>query len=803
MSLSRDLRHGARLLARTPGFTLVAVAALAIGIGANTAIFSVVNALLLKELPYQDAERLAVIWEHNIPRDRKNNVVSPGNFLHWREMQQTFDDLAAVSMTFRATLTGGGDPEDVPIQLVSAGFFPLLGVAPAVGRPFSTDEDRRDSRVVVISDRLWKRRFNASPDILERPIKINGSPVTVTGVMPPGFSYLDKTVDFWLPIGFTAEQRRPGGRWMSVLGRVKQGVSFERAQDDMTRVHAELARLFPEFNTGWTASVVRLRDQLTGEIRPALFVLLGAVAFVLLIACANVANLLLARATSRQRELAVRAALGAGRKRLVRQLLAESLLLSGIGGAAGLAIAWWGVWFLRSAAAGSLPIQRLETVAIDARVLAFTIAASLASALIFGLIPALTASSGALAAALKEGGRTGSMGRGNRTRRAFVIVEVALALVLLAGAGLLIRSFVTLVNVDAGFDPARTVTMTVRLPGSRYAESAHRTQFFQRLFSRIDALPGVDAAGATSFLPLAGPGAATSYYVLGEEKPPAGHEPVADVRVVAHDYFEAMGVPLLRGRLFDENDKADWGNRVVISEALARRHWPGEDPIGKRIHVNWNDERDDEVIGVVGDVRQATLDAEGRATTYWPYGRFAYPGMTIAVRANADTTGIEKTVAAIVREQDPDLAISDVRTMSEVVSESVAQRRWTLQLIAVFAGAALMLAAVGIYGVIAYTVTQRTQEIGIRMALGAQHGHVLRMVVGEAMLLAGSGVLLGIVGALLLTRLMADLLFQVRPGDPVTLAAVAAVLGLVALAASYVPGRRATRVDPAIALRAE
>jgi putative ABC transport system permease protein len=803
LPLVNDLRHGARLLLRAPGFTCVAVAALAIGIGANTAIFSVVHALLLKPLPYGDPERLAVIWEHNLPRDRKNNVVSPGNFIHWREMQQTFEDLSAVSMTFSATLTGAGDPEKLPVQFVSASFFQLLAVPPAIGRAFTADEDRPGVRVVVMSDRLWTRRFAADPEVLRRPVTIDGNPYTVLGVMPPGFSYLDKTVDLWVPVGFSAEARTPRGRWLTVLGRVKPGITMEQAQQDMARVHTELVRLFPEFNTGWTARVVPLEQQLTGDIRPALFVLLAAVTFVLLIACANVANLLLARATARHRELAVRAALGAGRGRLVRQLLAESLLLSIAGGASGLVLAWWSVRVLRAVVAEHLPVQRLETVAIDAWVLGFTVAASLASGVLFGLVPALTASGGTLTTALREGGRAGSGSRGNRARRAFVVVEVALALVLLAGAGLLIRSFIGLLNVNAGFDPARTVTMSVSLPGSRYREPADRTQFFQRLFERIEALPGVEAAGAVSFLPLTGLGAATSYEIVGEEQPPAGNEHVADVRVVSNEYFKAMGIPLVRGRLFNEPDKADATNRIVINEAMARRHWPGQDPLGKRVRVNWNDTRDDEVIGVVGDVRHTSLEATPRSMTYWPHARFAYPSMTIAIRTTADAPATARAAVAIVREQDADLAVADIRTMGDVVAESVAQRRLTMQIILAFALSALVLAAVGIYGVIAYGVTERTQEIGIRMALGAQRSDVLGMIVGEAMLLTAIGVGAGLAGGLAVTRLMTGLLFNVRPYDPLTFAAVALTLAAIGAAASYLPGRRATRVDPVIALRAE
>jgi putative ABC transport system permease protein len=577
-------------------------------------------------------------------------------------MNQVFEDMAALSMTFSTTLTGDGEPEDVPIKLVTARLAPVIGVQPAVGRWFTVEEDRPQSRVVVISDRLWRRRFNADRALLERPITLQGVPYTVVGIMPPGFTFLDKTVDAWVPVGFTAASRTPRGRSLSVVARLKPGVTMGQAQQDMTRVAGDLTRMFPDFNTGWTARVVSLREQLTGDIRPALLVLLGAVAFVLLIACANVANLLLARATARQRELAVRAALGAGRARLVRQLLAESFVLATAGGVCGLLLASWALHLLRAVVAERLPIQRLEAVGLDGWVLVFTVIASLVSGTIFGVLPALTASGSVLSDALKEGGRTGSGAR-SRTRSAFVVVEIALALVLLVGAGLLLRSFVRLLGVDPGFDPQRTMTMRLSLPGSRYGAEGQTTQFFNRLFQNIDAIPGVQAAGAVSFLPLTGLGSATSYEVVGIPRPLRGQEPVADVRVITHQYLQAMGIPLLRGRLFKEQDSADAANRVIINQTMAERHWPNEDPIGKRVRISWSDNREDEIIGVVGDVRHAGLGTEPRAMTYWPYPRNPYGAMHIAVRARGDSRTIAGAVVGLVRQQDPDLAVADVRTM--------------------------------------------------------------------------------------------------------------------------------------------
>ena len=802
MSIVADLRHGVRLLARAPGFSLIAIAALAIGIGANTAIFTVVHALLLKELPYGDPERLVMVWEHNVPGDRRANVVSPGNYLHWREMQQSFEELAAVGLTRRLTLTGAGEPEELPVQLVTASFFPVVGVQPALGRPFSADEDAPGSRLVVISDRLWKRRFNADPAILDQTITLQGAAFTVVGVMPAGFSFFDTGVEMWLPVGFNAESRTPRGRWLMVVGKLRQGVDIEDAERDMQRVHGELARLFPEFNTGWTAQVVRLREQLTGDVRPAVLLLSAAVAIVLLIACANVANLLLARATSRQRELAVRAALGAGRGRLVRQLLAENLVLSAAGGLAGLLLAWWGVNLLRAATADRLPIPRLDTMSIDAPVFAFTLAVSLLSALVFGLVPALTAS-GAAMGALKDGGRSGSSARGRRARSAFVVAEIALALVLLAGAGLLVRSFVNLLRVDTGFEPSRTITFSLSLPASRYADLPQRAQFFGRLFDRLNALPGAASSGAVSFLPLTGLGAATHYEVPGEETHPPGAGLVTNVRVVTGDYFDAMGIPLVRGRFFDTRDQDPTTNVVIVNESLARRHWPGQDPIGRRIRISWGDNREDEVIGVVADVRLENLEQDARPTTYWPYPRVAYGWMTVAIRGTGDPTHLGGSVPAVVRELDPLLAVANLRSMEEVVSASLAERRLTMQVITLFAAAALLLAALGVYGVIAYSATERTREIGIRLALGARGADVLGMLVREGMGLAAVGVAIGLAGAFALTTLMRDLLFQTPPADPVTLAGVTLMILLIVLAASYVPGRRAARVDPAVALRAE
>jgi putative ABC transport system permease protein len=800
----QDLRYGWRVLLASPVFAIAAITALAIGIGANTAIFAIVNTILIQPLPYKSPERLAIVWEHNLPRDRPNNVVSPGNYLHWREMNSVFAEMASVSLTFRAAYTGDGEPEEVTQQIVNATLFPMLGVNAAVGRVFTADEDRpHANRVVLLSDRFWRRRFAADPHVIHRSIHLSGNLFTVVGVMPRGFSILDKDVDVWVPAGFYARDRTPGGRWTMVIARLKDGVSFARAQEDMTRVGRQLTAMYPNADTGWTARVVPLKEQLTGDVRPALFVLVGAVGFVLLIACANVANLLLARASARYRELAVRAALGADRRRLICQMISESLLLSLIGGAAGIALAWWGISFVGGVVAASVRVPRLELVSINGSVLLFAVSAAVGSALLFGVVPAVTAAGTTLTEALREGERTGTQRRGRRARQALVVVEVALALVLLVGAGLLVRSFITLMHVDPGFDPSGTVTMKVTLPSANYRGAGETIAFFDRLFERVDSLPGVQAAGGISFLPLNGLGAGTSFTIEGQAPPRLGEEPVTEVKVVTHDYFKALRIPLLRGRLFDRRDTALNTRRVIVSQAIVEKYFGNRDPIGQRIVLSWNDKGPDEIVGVVGDVRSEALENESRGATYLPPGRFAPPYMSVAVKTARGDLSIAPSVVNAVHEMDPDVPVSEIRTMSAVIAVSTAQRRFTVVLLMVFSGVALVLASVGIYGVISYSVTQRTQEIGIRMALGAQHRDVMRMVVGNAMILTAMGIAFGSVGAFAVTRLMTRLLFNVTPQDPVTFIAVPLLLAAVASVAAYFPGRRATRVDPVVALRTQ
>jgi putative ABC transport system permease protein len=794
----QDLRYAIRSFARTPFFTAIAIVTLALGIGANTAVFCVVNTLLLRPLPYADPSRLVIV--HEVNPTGKDNSGSPGNYLHWRDIATSFDDMAAVSLTFRTTLSGQGEPEELPMQYVSATAFPILGVPAELGRTFTPDEDQpRRNLVALISDTLWRRKFGADRTIVNRAVYLDGELVTVVGVMPAGFSILDKSVAVWRPTGFSAASRTPRGRWLFVVARIKQGTTIQRAQQDMDRVQAEMIRLFPAFNTGWHVRVRSLKDELSRNARPALLILLGAVGFVLLIACANVANLLLARATTRQRELAVRTALGAGRRQLLSQMFVESGVLATAGTAAGLLLAWWAVVIVRTTVAAHIPVPRLEAVSIDRVVLGFTAAAAVICAMVFGIAPALSAGGVNPLGVLKDGGRTGTSAGGRRARSFFIVAETALALVLLVGAGLLVRSFVALMRVDAGFDPSSTITMKITLPTAKNAEAR---QFFDQLYAGIDALPGVQASGGISFLPLNGLGAATDFSIPG--RPASDRERmVADVRVVTHDYFKAMRIPLIRGRLFDSRDTGGASHRVIISADLARRFFPNQDPIGRQIAIDWNDQTPDEIIGVVGDVHQLTLDDEIRATTYWPPSRFAYPWNTVIIRTSGDPVRIVPNVGALVRRYDPAIAVADVRTMDEVMSVSAAERWLTTLLLSAFAGLALVLAAVGIYGVISCSVTERIHEIGIRMALGAAQRTVMRMVLTQALTLTSAGVAAGALGAWQLTRLMKTLLFGVPPFDPFTFVAVSALLTLVAAVAAWIPGLRATRIDPVLALRSE
>jgi putative ABC transport system permease protein len=809
-TLRQDMRYGFRTLRKRPGFTVVAVIALALGIGANTAIFSVVNELLLSPLPYANAEQLVMVWEHNRPRDVHQNVVSTANFLDWREQSQSFADMAAF-YDARFNLTGSGEPFEIPAQVATENIFSLLGVEPILGRNFTREDVAPDApSVVILGYGLWQSRFGADPSIVGKTITLNGSSATVVGVLPAGFQWFikkgsltDKPAELWTPFIFTEQHRVRRGRFISSVARLKPGVSPAQAQAEMTTIGARLEQQYPALNTGWGVEVVPLREQFVGDVRPALWILLGAVGFVLLIACANVANLLLARAAARHREIAVRTALGASRLRIIRQLLTESVLLSVLGGALGLMLAWWGIGAL--AALSPSDLINLENVSLNLSVLSFTLLVSLLTGIIFGLVPAFEATKLNLTESLKEGDKGASgNARTRRLRNAFVIAEMALALVLLTSAGLLIRSFMRLQTVNPGFEADRLLTMRVVLPGRKYREEYQRVGFFKQAVERINRLPGVESAGAVSFLPFAGIGAATGFTVEGRPEPEAGQRPTTDVRVTDAGYFRAMNIPLISGRVFTEQEATEKRNVAVINDAMARKHFAGEDPLGKRVTVRMGENpAPTMIVGVVGDVKHRSLDQEVKPMVYWPHPELAYTTMTIVVRTQGEPLGLAAAAQREIQAIDAEQPVSDIRTMEQLLAASVARARFNTLLLGIFAALALVLAAVGIYGVMAYSVTQRTREIGIRIALGARGADVLKMIIGQGMTLALIGVCLGLVASFALTRLMSSLLFGVSATDPLTFTGVSLLLAAVALLACYIPARRATKVDPMVALRYE
>jgi putative ABC transport system permease protein len=805
----QDIRYAIRLCLRTPGFTAIAVLALALGIGANTAIFTIVNAVLLEPLPFRDPGRLVVMWETNARRSGRPNTIAPANFIRWRERATAFERTAPF-YDYRTNLTGAGAPEEVIGMDVTPDFFPTLGVTPLVGRAFTDDEgpEGRDA-LAVLSYGLWQRRFAGDPGVVGRIIQLNSRSVTVVGVMPPDmrlfikrWSLTGKPADLWMPFAFTEASRQPRGRYMSAIARLKPGVSITEAQSQMDTIASGLTREFPAFNTGWGALLVPMHRELSGDLRPALLVLTGAVGFVLLIACANVANLLLARGATRQREMAIRSALGAGRIRVIRQLLTESLVLCLIGGGLGLLVAQWGLELLL--AIGPASLGDVGPVHLSYPVLGFTAAVSIATAIVCGFAPAFEGARGSVQDALKDGARQiGASVRHRRIRHAFVVGEIALAVVLLVGAGLMIRSFGTLRGVNPGFDARNVLTARVTIPTRRYPDEARRIDFFAKLVARVSEIPGVENAGAVSYLPLAGPGAGTNFSIVGQPPPLPGQSPGTDVSVCDNGYFSAMKVPLLRGRLFTDREMREKSNVVIINDTLARRYFPGVDPLGKSLVINMTlPNVPTEIIGVVGDVKFSGLAAETNPMTYWPHPQLPYSAMTLTVRTASEPAAFAPLVEREVRALDKEQPVADVRTMDQWLTRTLSQARFNSTLLTTFAGLALALAAIGIYGVMSYSVSQRTSEIGVRLALGAEAHDILAMVVGHAIKLAALGLGIGVVLALALSRTLTSLLFETAGTDPLTFTAVVTVLALVAVAASYFPARRASRIPPVDALRA-
>jgi predicted permease len=815
-TLLQDLRYGVRMLLKRPGFTLIAVLTLALGIGANTAIFSVVNAVLLSPLPYAEPERLTMVWTKLEKLGLEQAWVSEPEVLDFREQSKLFESFGVINGTgLSFSLTGsGGEPEQLNGAQVSTNLFSLLGVKIKIGRDFALDEERPGAaRVAILSHGLWQRRFGGEQAVIGSTISLNGNPTTVVGVLPPHFALLlppeahvPANLEVWTPyaVDYAKQERHSHG--MTVIGQLKREVTVAQAQAEMDAI---AARLYPIHYTwsGFALKVVSMHSDIVKRARPALLVLLGAVGFVLLIACANVANLLLARAATREKEIAIRAALGAGRFRVMRQLLTESVLLSLPGGLCGLLLAVWGVDVLLRLSPPDLP--RVEEVSIDGWVLLFTLSLTVLTGMIFGLVPAFQSSKPNLTNSLKEGGRSGAGGSSHRLRNAIVVGEIALSLVLLIGAGLVMRSFWRLMNVDPGFDPHGVLTMDLRLPESKYPEGPTIENFYRQLVEKVNALPGVESAAAISRLPLSqtyfsGTMTFEGVTANAERGNLASFE--VDRRTITPDYFRVMKTPLLAGRFFTPRDGSGGPPVVIIDEALAHRLWPNANPLGRR--VTWgrfpeNPEGWLEIVGVVKHIRHHRLDADVREQVYFPHAQQQTGRMTLAIRTTSDPIHLVSAVRQAVRSLDPDQPVYQIRTMEGLVANALAPARFTLLLLTIFAGVAGLLAMVGIYSVMAYLVTQHTHEIGIRMALGAQARDILILVMWQGMILAVIGVTLGLIGSFGLQHVMKGLLYEVSATDPVTFVVISLLLAGAALLACYVPARRATKVDPLIALRYE
>jgi len=806
-ALLQDLRYGIRTLAKNPGFTIVAVLTLALGIGANTAIFSVVDAVLLRPLPYPQSERLFVVYQ-TLPQDPAQNTgVSYPNYLDWTQQNQAFDSIAAARGNSQA-LSGQGEPTYIESGSVTSNYFDVLRVKPMLGRTLQSSDDALDaSPVVVMSETLWRARFGADPAIVGKTITLEQHGVTVAGIVPAYFhpSVPDSAAQLWVPLRqdgvFSDMHGRRAGHYLAVLGRLKPGVTAAQARSEMAALQDRLAEQYPNENKGWGIRIVSLQADMAGNVRAALLVLLGAVGFVFLIACANVASLQLARAASRRKEIAIRVALGAGRHRLLRQFLTESVLLSFIGGAVGLVLAYEALQGLIAWLPADLP--RVSEIHVDARVLAFGLALSVLSGVIFGLAPAWHSSESRLAEALEGARGAGEERTSHRARNAFVIAETALAIVLLIGAGLLIRSFARLQQVNVGFNPAQLLTAQVGLPRAKYAKPEQWISFYQQTLERMNALPGAQEAAVAVPLPLSDSYINLAFEIEGRPPRAKSESPTADFVAISPNYFHVLQVPLLRGREFRGADSESGPKVCVISSSVAQQLFPNDSALGQRILIGYPTNSSREIVGIVGDVKDSDLSARQTAQIYVPFVQNPLWAADIAVRARGNPSSLGGALREQIRAIDSALPVAEVKPMEEAIGSSIAQPRFRTALLSLFGAAALLLAAIGIYGVLAYTVTQQTREIGIRMALGANPGRVLRLVLARGLRLAGAGTVIGVLAALLLTRLLGSLLFDVSATDPLTFAAVAGLLLAVALLACYVPARRAMRVDPMVALRYE
>ncbi|HLZ51103.1 MAG TPA: ABC transporter permease [Candidatus Acidoferrum sp.] len=815
-TLLQDMRYAVHVLRKSPGFTVVGILTLALGIGANTAIFSVIDSVLLRPLPYKDPAGLVMLWENNSRHPNPHNTVSPPDFLDWQNRNSSFAEMASL-FDERDNLTGNGLPQEVIVQDVSANFFSVLGVNPILGPGFRSENGKAGhDNVVILSYGFWKERFAGDSGIIGKTLVLNGKPQSIVGVAPRDFTWFIKDgsltgakPQIWTPFVFPASfsDRKDIGRFLSVVARLKPGVTVAQAQTEMNAITARIAEEYPDFNGYWGGNVVPVRDQISGELRPALLVLFGAVAFVLLIACANVSSLLLARASAREREIAVRTAIGAGPWRIASQLLTESILLALIGGAIGVALAVWGTNLLLTVSPKNL--LDLHSVPIDWRVLSFAAGATLLAGLLFGFLPSYISAHSGISETLKEGGRGSSAGKQRRfARSAFVVAQLCLALVLLAGSGLLIRSFIRLAGVDPGFEASHLLTFKVSLPSSKYKTDAARLAFFRQLLTRISRLPGVRAASMNSFPPFSGLGSATGVHILSQPERSMMDLPVAAVRVIGPDYFATMQIPLREGRTFTEQELTEERHVVIMNQAFVDQYLKGVNPLGQKAVIYMKSLKESEntpseIIGVVGDVRQMALNTPAEPTVYWPHPELVMSAMTVVVRTANDPLSLISGVRNELGQMDPEQPMASIATMDELLSGSLSRSRFTMLVLGLFAGLALVLASVGIYGVIAYGVAQRTQEFGIRIALGARRRDVLRLVLGQGTRLTLLGIGLGIIASLLVARLLATFLYGVSPTDPFTFGAVALLLAFVALVACYIPARRATRVDPMVALRYE
>ena len=803
----QDLRYAARMLLKTPGFSMVAIATLALGIGANTAIFSVINAVLIERLPFKDPERLVAVWEQNARRPAFANPVSPVNYLRWRERADGFESFGAF-LGIRSNLTAAPVPLELSNHIVTQGFFETLGVTPLFGRTFSNEESTRPgAAVIVMSHALWITRFGKDPTIVGRSIQLDGRAVAVIGIMPPDARLVyrngngTKPPDVWSPFVLTSDVQR--GRFLSVVGRLKPGVSIAQARAQMAAIADGYSADFPNLKAGWTTKVVPLRDELAGEVKPALLVLAGAVTFVLLIACVNVANLLLARGARRQHEIAVRTAIGAGRARVVRQLLTETLLLCVLGGLAGLAVAQWTLQALL--ALSPIDISGIGHVRLSYPVLLYTALVSIVTAVFAGFAPAFESSRADLSA-LKNGIRqTGPDVRRRRLRQALVVAELSLAVVLLLGAGLMLRSFANLQRIDTGFDAHNVLTMRMTLPLQRYNAQGSTTRFYEAVTRKIQSLPGVQSAGVVSFLPFADLGAATDFTIEGRPHPSAGHSFGTAVRVCDQGYFDSMHIALRRGRWFTDREQRERANVVIVNESLARLYFQGQDPIGQRITISMNEPIvPTEIVGVVADVKYGDLAGAGAGpTSYWPHPQLPYNAMTLTVRTTSSPLALAAAVEREIQTVDKDQPVSDVRTMEQWMERAVSRERFSSTLLAAFATLALLLAAIGIYGVMSYAVSQRQSEIGVRLALGATARGVQWMMLGSGLKLVAAGLAIGLIAGVAVSRLLGGLLYHTSTGDPFTIASTVAVLGVVATLAIYLPARRASKLSPIVALQAD